>query len=42
MHDIMARFGTAFVMVTHDDAMTKVANRVIELKDGRIVRDERI
>lgn len=42
MHDIMARFGTAFVMVTHDEAMTEVANRVIELKDGRIVRDERL
>lgn len=42
MKDIMQRFGTAFVMVTHDEAMTKVANRVIELKDGRIVRDERI
>jgi lipoprotein-releasing system ATP-binding protein len=42
MHDIMDRFGTAFVMVTHDEAMTEVANRVIELKDGRIVRDERI
>lgn len=41
MRQIMERFGTAFVMVTHDEAMTEVANRVIELKDGRIVRDER-
>lgn len=41
MKDIMQKFGTAFVMVTHDEAMTDVANRVIELKDGRIVRDER-
>ena len=41
-HQIMERFGTAFVMVTHDEAMTEVANRVIELKDGRIVRDERL
>jgi ABC-type lipoprotein export system ATPase subunit len=41
MKDIMQKFGTAFVMVTHDEAMTDVANRVIELKDGRIVRDEK-
>ena len=41
MHDIQARTGTAFVMVTHDESMTSVANRVIELKDGRIIRDER-
>lgn len=33
--------GTAFVMVTHDEMMTRIANRVIELMDGRIIRDER-
>lgn len=42
MHDIKEQSGTAFVMVTHDEAMTSVANRVIEIKDGRILRDERI
>lgn len=41
MKDIMAKFGTAFVMVTHDEAMTDVANRVIEIQDGRIVNDAR-
>jgi len=41
MHRIKEQTGTAFVMVTHDEAMTEVANRVIELKDGRIIKDER-
>ena len=42
MHEIQAETGTAFVMVTHDEAMTEVANRVIELQDGRVIRDERL
>ncbi len=41
MHEIQAETGTAFVMVTHDEAMTEVANRVVELEDGRVIRDER-
>lgn len=41
MHRIQRETGTAFVMVTHDEAMTKVANRVIELEDGRVLSDER-
>jgi ABC-type lipoprotein export system ATPase subunit len=40
--EIQSATGTAFVMVTHDEAMTDVANRVIELQDGRIIRDERL
>ena len=39
---IQAETGTAFVMVTRDESMTAVANRIIELKDGEIIRDERI
>lgn len=40
MHRIQRETGTAFVMVTHDEAMTRVANRVIELQDGRVISDE--
>lgn len=38
---IRAESGTAFVLVTHDESLGKLANRVIELADGRIVRDAR-
>jgi lipoprotein-releasing system ATP-binding protein len=41
MHEIQRDTGAAFVMVTHDEAMTNVANRIIELQDGRVIRDER-
>lgn len=41
IHEIKEQVGTAFVMVTHDEAMAEVANRVIEIKDGLILRDER-
>jgi putative ABC transport system ATP-binding protein len=33
-------FGQTTVMVTHDPAAAAVANRVIQLEDGRIVSDE--
>lgn len=29
-------FGTTVVMVTHDDALTEVVDRVINIKDGRV------
>lgn len=31
-----AEYGTTIVMVTHDDALTEVVDRVINIKDGRI------
>ena len=34
--------GTTIVLVTHDHALSNMARRLIELVDGRIVRDERI
>jgi len=39
MRRIQRETGTAFIMVTHDEALTRVANRVIELQDGRIIDD---
>ena len=32
--------GTTMVLVTHDAELTSSANRVITLRDGRIVSDE--
>ena len=33
--------GTTIVVVTHDEQMAQAANRVIHMRDGEIVRDER-
>ncbi len=33
--------GTTIVVVTHDEQMANAANRVIHMRDGEIVRDER-
>ena len=33
--------GTTIVVVTHDEQMARAANRVIHMRDGEIVRDER-
>jgi ABC-type lipoprotein export system ATPase subunit len=34
--------GTTFVVVTHNPAVARAADRIITLRDGRIVRDEKI
>ncbi|MDW7671635.1 MAG: ABC transporter ATP-binding protein [Bacillota bacterium] len=39
MRDINARLGTAFVFVTHNDHIAAKSDRVIEMKDGLILRD---
>ena len=39
MRDINRETGTAFLMVTHDPELTDYADRVIELRDGRIAAD---
>lgn len=41
MREINQETGTAFLMVTHDEELTRYATRVIELRDGRVERDER-
>jgi lipoprotein-releasing system ATP-binding protein len=40
MRDINRETGTAFLMVTHDPELTDYADRVIELRDGRIASGE--
>ena len=46
MLDLLRRavdeFGQTVVMVTHDPDAAAVADRLIELADGRIVRDEAV
>jgi ABC-type methionine transport system ATPase subunit len=34
--------GTTFVVVTHNPVVARMADRIVTLRDGRIVRDERI
>lgn len=37
--DLRDRFGTTFVIVTHDDTLAAEADRTVRLADGRIVAD---
>jgi lipoprotein-releasing system ATP-binding protein len=41
MREINQETQTAFLMVTHDEELSDYASRTIELKDGRVERDER-
>lgn len=40
LEEVNSRYGTTLVVVTHNDAITAMADQVIELRDGRIARDE--
>ncbi len=35
-------YGQTIVMITHDDTIAKLADRVITFKDGKIIKDEKI
>ena len=41
MRRMHAELGTSFLVVTHDPRLAARCDRVIELVDGRIQRDER-
>ncbi len=41
MKDINTRLGTTFIFSTHDKLVMEHAHRIVELRDGVIVRDER-
>ena len=37
--DINEKYGTAFVIVTHDRRIAEQTDRIVEIRDGRIVMD---
>jgi lipoprotein-releasing system ATP-binding protein len=37
--ELNRQFGTAFVLVTHDDNLAKRADRIIAIEDGKIAAD---
>ena len=39
LRDINKRFGTTFLIVTHDRKIAEKTDRIIEIKDGRIILD---
>lgn len=39
LRDINASFGTTFVVITHDRRIAEKADRIVEIKDGRIELD---
>jgi len=42
LFDRLNRDGTTIVVVTHDEELAQAARRVIHMRDGRVVRDERL
>jgi lipoprotein-releasing system ATP-binding protein len=42
MRRLAAERGTTFLVVTHDDRIARSCDRIIELVDGRITRDEAV
>jgi lipoprotein-releasing system ATP-binding protein len=39
LREVNKEFGTTFILVTHDQRVAEMADRIIELKDGRIKMD---
>ena len=42
MQRMNSEYGTTFILVTHDPDVAKRARRVIRLKDGKVLSDERV
>lgn len=40
MEDVNRAYGCTIIIVTHNAAIARMANRVLRLRDGRIVEDE--
>ena len=36
------KYNQTIIMITHDMNLTKYANRIIEIKDGKIVSDRKV
>jgi lipoprotein-releasing system ATP-binding protein len=41
MRDINKKFGTTFVIITHDQQIAQKTDRIVEIKDGKILLDLR-
>ncbi|MGB7594679.1 MAG: ABC transporter ATP-binding protein [Erysipelotrichaceae bacterium] len=41
MRDINRKFGTTFIIITHDQQIAQKTDRIVEIKDGRILLDLR-
>ncbi len=39
---IIMNLGTTFVMVTHDTEIANSCDRIIELKDGKVISDRNV
>jgi ABC-type glutathione transport system ATPase component len=42
MRQLNREQGTTFIVVTHNPAVARAADRIITLRDGRVLRDERL
>lgn len=42
LHDSTRKLGTTTIVATHDPSIVKVAKRIIKLRDGMIIEDERM
>ena len=34
-------YGQTIIMVTHDEKIAEIADRIITIKDGKIIKDEK-
>ncbi|MBR1747043.1 MAG: ABC transporter ATP-binding protein [Clostridia bacterium] len=41
IEEVKKEYGTSIIMVTHNEVIAKMADRIIRLKDGKIVSDEK-
>lgn len=41
LRNINKEFGTTFIIITHDNRIAKKADRIVEIKDGRVYSDKR-
>lgn len=39
MRDINKKMGTTFIVITHDRRIAEKADRIVEIKDGRVYMD---
>lgn len=40
LQKVNEKFGMTIVIITHDESIKEIANRVIEIKDGQVISNE--